>query len=581
MQKQKIGIITCASILDQVKACPVTSEHKIYPLAPCCLFSISPDLLKHIFNEACLNNDGALLIYGNCHPKLQQILAGYEDRIIKLKGDNCWEMMLGAEIAQDYLAKGEWLVKNTLCTSLRKEVFASYGANRAEGNLIHNCHTKKIIAYKFEPDNPREEEVASFAKAFDVPFEIKEGDISSFNDTLLHGLDSVKELISRDITIGDKRILARNELKESAVSEAYFKLDVVSNELLFISPQITHLLGYTPAEFEYLYMSDHEGTMYADKETYLRVSEERFTYFSKCLMRGIQQPASIEYQVRHKNQTKLWLRESFQPKYDDDGTFVPYFTGKLENITVWKEAEDHLQKSYEKELQLRVALEKEAQKRIYFTWALVHELRTPLTPIILASDALHSVAVDNKLKSLVNNINNGASELNTRISELLDLARGEVGILKFVHESFDFNAVIREISEFFMPEIRLHEQKFSVKLESGLPEVSGDRGRIKQVVSNLLENAIKYSGNGSEINIQTALAGQEFLFTISDSGPGIPEDKLENIFDPYRCGNELHPSGLGLGLALSKMIIEKHSGKIWVSSVKNSGCSFSFTLPKV
>lgn len=579
MTRHQVGIISCSSIIAQVRSSVAfNKDYKLYPLVPACMFSVSHELIRHVFDQACLENDVALLIYGNCHPDLQHILHQYSKKIIKLKGDSCWEMLLGKELAQNYLADGYWLLKNALCTTWRKEVFVSYGANSEHGNLIRDCGTKKILACRFEPGKPNERDVASFSQAFEIPYEIRDCDTSGFQNLVLDGLKTASKRIARSSLKPRKPANSQHNTPIGTVNEANFKLNTLSNNLVFVSPKVFQLLGYSPSEFKRHYSSNLDSMFYSDETTFNEASAKRFAYFSQCLSRGMQLPFNNEYQVRHKNGSVLWVRESFSPTYNNDGTLNPCFIGKLENIDSWKKAEEQLKKSYEKETQLRCALEDEIKRHVEFTRALVHELKTPLTPILLASDTMSNMINDSRWQPLLESINYGAHDLNNRIDELLDLARGEVGILNVVPKPFQLNDAVNEAVKYFNVKAKLYNQNIVVNLERNLPRALGDHKRITQVISNLLDNAIKYSGDNSKITVSVSVVNKEILFSIIDTGPGIPEAKLADLFNPYKCSNH-HLSGLGLGLALSKMIVEKNFGRIWSTSTPGTGSSFYFTLP--
>ena len=118
--------------------------------------------------------------------------------------------------------------------------------------------------------------------------------------------------------------------------------------------------------------------------------------------------------------------------------------------------------------------------------------------------------------------------------------------------------------------------------EPGLPEISADPGRMVQVLSNLVDNALLYTPEGGFVNLSARVAGSDLEFRVQDSGPGIAEDELERVFerfyrsDPSRQRNE---GGSGLGLAIAKSIVEKHNGRIWAESKPGQGTTFFFTIP--
>jgi len=133
-------------------------------------------------------------------------------------------------------------------------------------------------------------------------------------------------------------------------------------------------------------------------------------------------------------------------------------------------------------------------------------------------------------------------------------------------------------------EARIREQEHSLRTElKGEPlTLEIDNHRIQQVLDNLLDNAFKYSEKGTEVVVRLETNRDEVEISVSDQGRGIPPEELERVFDKmYRIEQRLSadPSGMGLGLALCKALVEAHGGRIWVESVVNKGSTFHFTLP--
>ncbi|MCW4004977.1 MAG: ATP-binding protein, partial [Candidatus Bathyarchaeota archaeon] len=226
-------------------------------------------------------------------------------------------------------------------------------------------------------------------------------------------------------------------------------------------------------------------------------------------------------------------------------------------------------------------LEKEAQRRIYFTRSLVHELKTPITPLLGASETLASQLKDRKFKGLARNIYKGAYQLNNRINELLDLAKGEVNLLKLNYSKVDMARLLKEAAKYSSAQVSKRGLSLSLDLPDPLPRLSADEERIKQVVTNLLDNAIKFTPEGGEIALKAEENDRNILIEIYNSGPGITRNMQKRLFQPYHRieSDREHLSGLGLGLALCKILVELHGGKIWIKSQKQKGCTFVFSLP--
>jgi signal transduction histidine kinase len=254
---------------------------------------------------------------------------------------------------------------------------------------------------------------------------------------------------------------------------------------------------------------------------------------------------------------------------------INWMLAKLE----WSEEELH--KTYEKEKELREKLQTEIQRRIEFTRALVHELKTPLTPILASSDALVNELHEETLLSLARNINRGASNLNNRIDELLDLARGEVGMLKVELKPVDLSSLLREVVEETSPLAARYGQSLRLELPPSLPLVPADKDRLRQIVLNLINNACKFTAEGGLIIVRAGEKDDRLVVAVRDTGAGITAEEQQWLFQPYHQleGARHGLSGLGLGLSLCKILVELHGGQIWVESKVGEGSTFSFWVP--
>jgi len=257
--------------------------------------------------------------------------------------------------------------------------------------------------------------------------------------------------------------------------------------------------------------------------------------------------------------------------------------GHAMDITELERAQEKLEEAYEEERQLRGRLEEEAQRRIEFTRALVHELKTPLTPVLSSSELLYSELRKEPWMSIAENIHRGATNLSRRIDELLDLARVEIGALKVDRKAMDALPLLRRIGEDMAVVTSAAGQSLKLELPDSLPPVWADEDRLRQVVQNLLINASKFVSEGGKIILRAREQDESLVVEVQDNGPGIRKEDQKRLFQPYQrqLSDREHLSGLGLGLALCKFLVELHDGRIWVDSKVGEGSTFGFSIPMV
>jgi len=286
-----------------------------------------------------------------------------------------------------------------------------------------------------------------------------------------------------------------------------------------------------------------------------------------------------EMRVRHRDGSWRTVEVIARNLLDD-----PIVAGIIVNyrdITERRQAAEKLQELYRQERDLRQQLEMEMKRRVEFTRALAHELKTPLTPMLISSQVLASELKEEPLLSLARNISRGASNLNGTIDELLDLAKGEIGMLELKIEPLDVLQLLREVVEYVTPVASSRGQSLIMELPDSLPLVRADKVRLRQIVLNLLSNALNYIPERGRITLRASQKNTSLVVEVEDNGPGIAEEKQQHMFEPYHrmevAGERL--SGLGLGLTLCKTLVDLHGGQIWVKSHVGEGSSFSFSLP--
>jgi PAS domain S-box-containing protein len=253
----------------------------------------------------------------------------------------------------------------------------------------------------------------------------------------------------------------------------------------------------------------------------------------------------------------------------------------LHDNTPSRQTRKNLQDMYEKEQALRRELEAEIKRRSDFARILVHELKTPLTAIIASSDLLEDELERGQLTQVTENIKNSAFTLNKRIGELLDITHGETGMLSLNLEDVSPLPLFREVIGSITPVVSSHNQTLILELPDTMIPVRVDKERIQQVMFNLIDNAMKYNSEGGKITLRAEQEKDFLLVSVQDTGYGIsPKDQLL-IFNPYTRleGAGKRATGMGLGLAICKILVELHGGSIWVESEENKGSTFSFRIP--
>jgi len=213
---------------------------------------------------------------------------------------------------------------------------------------------------------------------------------------------------------------------------------------------------------------------------------------------------------------------------------------------------------------------------------LVHELRTPLAALNTALHLLQRPDLpDDKRDKISRMITTEFTRLSDLTTSFLDFARLESGKEIFNLTRFDLNQLISESVEIIQAQLEDNKMIISLKVPTEPSYVTADRDKIKQVVFNLLNNVIKYTDQGGIINVRTMVSERYISFSVEDNGQGISPEYLPHLFERFfRIPSiERQVKGSGLGLTISKQIVEAHHGRIDVSSVKGQGSKFTVQLP--
>jgi PAS domain S-box-containing protein len=290
---------------------------------------------------------------------------------------------------------------------------------------------------------------------------------------------------------------------------------------------------------------------------------------------------NIEFRLKRKDGRYLDILLRGDAIRRLSGGPIVQIVGTYFDLTEHKRFESEQRRLYQNEMELRQKLESEIRKRINFTNTLVHELKTPLTPMVTCSEMLVRELKEGIPLRLAKNIYSGATDLDQRIDELLELARMEVGTFKIKIQPVGLLNLIQETVDIMAPQAASKEQSIISRLPKSLPVVKADASRLKQVLMNLIGNALKYTPVKSEVVVSAKKRSNYIVVEVQDNGRGISEELIGSIFEPYFqiTNNGNHGSGLGLGLPIAKSIIELHGGHIWVKSKNGEGSTFCFSLP--
>ena len=367
-------------------------------------------------------------------------------------------------------------------------------------------------------------------------------------------------LIGVGFDITDRKRMEQERVRLAAAlesaGEAIFMTDT-SGEIQFVNPAFEHLTGYLCAEAigrnpRILKSGCHEADLYRSLWGTLKRGE-----VWKGTLRNKRKDGSL---------------------FDVDQTIAPVRNGQGHTSGYVAVIRDITERK-----RMLQTLQQAVMVKSEFTSMVSHELRTPLTAIKEAIDVVADGTAGDVNKNQADFLElakRNVDRLHRLINDTLDFSKLERGEFHLELADHELNALTSEI----VTQQRLAAKKRHLRLEfapdNQLPPVRMDSDRISQVLINLITNAIRYCDHGW-IEVSTELLGSEAIVKIQDSGPGIPAEKLENIFEAFiqlSTGPGRKSGGTGLGLAICKKIVELHGGRMWVESELGRGSAFYFAL---
>jgi PAS domain S-box-containing protein len=315
--------------------------------------------------------------------------------------------------------------------------------------------------------------------------------------------------------------------------------------ILWANKAEMEMLGYTADE----YIGADIRRFHADQNTIqdiltrLTNNEKLYNYEAKMVCKD----GSIRYVLI--NSSVLW----------QDGKFI-HTRCFTRDITEMKELE---------------------QRKDDFISMASHELKTPVTSMKVYIQLLQEMlAEQEKPSKYLGKVDEQIDKLTKLITSMLDLGRMQAGKLDYQQTLFDYDDLVSQVAE----NLQVTTKKHTISIEGiAKDKIFGDRDRLGQVLTNLIDNAIKYSPEANKIIVKIKANKNTFTTEIKDFGMGIDEKHLKHIFSRfYRVYDENEKTfpGLGIGLYLCSQIIEKHGGRIWVKSTKGKGSTFGFDIPQ-
>ena len=347
----------------------------------------------------------------------------------------------------------------------------------------------------------------------------------------------------------------------------------LEGRILWANKNFLGLMGYELEEVR----GQHHSLFLSESQTNL----PQYSQMWSDLVSGKIQAGEFKHLT--KDQTEVWIEGSFAPVFDKQGQ-VCKIVKMAVNVTEKKTLAARLEKKNE-ELRAKTAKVRVATyAKSVFLANMSHEIRTPLNSLIGITDTLAETHMDDEQVAYVQILKRANQQLMTIINDILELSQVVAGEIQLENASFEISTLLHEVKEFFDFKAKEKNIEFKITCAGDLaPTYSGDVKRLRQVIFNILNNAFKFTQKGSvELGLEknTTAHNGNLLFTVKDTGIGIPKNKFKDIFRPFTQGDASAArqyGGPGLGLSITQQIIELMDGHIWLQSQAHIGSQFYFT----
>ncbi len=231
-----------------------------------------------------------------------------------------------------------------------------------------------------------------------------------------------------------------------------------------------------------------------------------------------------------------------------------------------------------------VELELASRHKSEFLASMSHELRTPLNAVLGFSEVLLERMfgdINERQEEYLRDIHGSGQHLLELLNEILDLSKVEAGRMDLEYSTFDLRSLLDGAASMLRERAALHSIDLGIETGDDIGSVYSDELRLKQVLLNLMTNAVKFTGDGGSVAVRAVREGPEVLITVTDTGIGVPEADRERIFESFQQGGRggSREEGTGLGLTLSRRLVELLGGRMWLESEVGRGSTFGFSLP--
>ncbi|MDG0866616.1 PAS domain S-box protein [Candidatus Lucifugimonas marina] len=284
-----------------------------------------------------------------------------------------------------------------------------------------------------------------------------------------------------------------------------------------------------------------------------------------------------------KDGSEYLCEASLTPVFDDSGAITKY-VGTRRDITEHVQAEQDREARRDLDAQNQQLLEMNKQREEFFS-TVSHELRTPLTSVMAFADIMsrdRHRTLTKLQKEHLDVIKRNSRNLNELVEDMLDFSRMSTDQLKLNKSEFEIHSLLDSVIESLEPTAGQRDQSIVIEPNNEPIWIKADHSRIVQVISNLITNSSKYSPPSTTITVRIGIEASRVSITVSDRGIGIPPEDLENIFSAFFRSDQIsvrEEIGVGLGLAISKSLVDLHDGKISAMSKLNEGTDITVTLP--
>jgi len=376
----------------------------------------------------------------------------------------------------------------------------------------------------------------------------------------------------RSIRYAIERQQIRNTLREN--EEKFRSIVEIANEWVwaadrdgvftYSNPALESLLGYRVEEwlgkcaFDYMHPEDQQ--------------------FQKAWAEHVQSATGwkgIALRWRHKDGTYRYVESSAAPVFDAAGQVIG-FQGSDRDITERQHIEAR-QREYEVEGERALMFKR-------FVGGVSHDLRTPLTIISTSLDLLRRAPMTDFQARHIDKLEAQYVRIHSIVEDLFSLLRLDAEAPDQSRRPLVLNSIVETVFAQQLPAAQKKNHHMRLQLDEELPLVMVDSSEMIQAVTHLVVNALNYTPEGGEIVLTTYRQGQQAMFKIEDSGIGIGAGDIEHIFERFYRADKARSGetgGSGIGLAITRKIIETHDGRIWVDSVPGEGSTFYFSLPLV